>query len=112
MTIRKALTVFTLSAGAAATSLAMASPASAGGIGDFLSPAFGTNCKNHHGARADGAAAHGTGATNGNLVGLPIGSPFNQCGGADSKPDLPISALLDAALSTDVHMDVDPAATG
>ncbi|MGW9448655.1 chaplin family protein [Streptomyces sp. NPDC055632] len=61
-----------------------ASPAWAGGVGDFLSPAFGTSCANHHtGARADGTTTHGTGAANGNLAGLPLGSPLNQCGGAD-----------------------------
>ncbi|GGU61606.1 hypothetical protein GCM10010274_58160 [Streptomyces lavendofoliae] len=64
----------------------MASPAWAGGVGDFLSPAFGTKCTNHHGTHADGMTTSGTGAANGNLAGLPIGSPANQCGGAD-MPD-------------------------
>lgn len=63
------------------------SPAWAGGIGDFLSPAFGTSCANHNtAARAEGTTTQGTGAANGNLAGLPIGSPMNQCGGADLKP--------------------------
>ncbi|MGW0917184.1 hypothetical protein ACWD1Z_36630 [Streptomyces sp. NPDC002784] len=60
------------------------SPAWAGGIGDFLSPAFGTSCANHHTApRADGATTHGIGTATGNIAGLPVGSPLNQCGGAD-----------------------------
>ncbi|MFI1677412.1 chaplin family protein [Streptomyces sp. NPDC020607] len=62
------------------------SPAWAGGIGDFLSPAFGTSCNNHHGARAEGATSHGTGTASANLAGLPVGSPVNQCGGADLSP--------------------------
>lgn len=61
-----------------------AGPASAGGILPIGSPAFGTSCANHHtSAHASGATTHGTGAANGNLAGLPIDSPFNQCGGAD-----------------------------
>ncbi|MBM7167576.1 hypothetical protein JQK87_03945 [Streptomyces sp. G44] len=60
-----------------------ASPAWAGGIGDFLSPAFGNGCTNHHGVSTNGATTHGTGAANGNFAGLPIGGPTNQCGGAD-----------------------------
>ncbi|MCZ0210748.1 chaplin family protein [Streptomyces sp. UMAF16] len=68
--------------------LAPAAPAAAGGIGDFLSPAFGTSCANlHTGAHATGTTSHGTGAANGNLAGLPLGSPLNQCGGAD-LPDI------------------------
>jgi hypothetical protein len=58
-------------------------PASAGGIGDFLSPAFGTSCANHGAPHADGATTHGTGAANGNLAGLPVHDPFNHCGGAE-----------------------------
>ncbi|MGW8064336.1 chaplin family protein [Streptomyces ziwulingensis] len=64
------------------------SPARAGGVGDFLSPASGTSCANHHNAaQADGATTRGTGTATGNLAGLPIGSPLNQCGGAD-MPDV------------------------
>ncbi|MET9323676.1 hypothetical protein ABZX75_26355 [Streptomyces sp. NPDC003038] len=64
--------------------LAVAAPASAGGIGDLLSPAFGTSCANYNvGARANGAATQGTGTANGNLAGLPLGSALNHCGGAD-----------------------------
>ncbi|MFF5426406.1 MULTISPECIES: chaplin family protein [unclassified Streptomyces] len=70
---------------ALATALAPAAPAAAGGIGDVLSPAFATSCVNlHTAARADGATTHGTGTAAGNLAGLPVGSPLNQCGGADA----------------------------
>ncbi|MEV4441925.1 chaplin family protein [Streptomyces sp. NPDC049577] len=65
------------------TGVAAAAPAAAGGIGDFLSPAFGNGCMNQHGTHALGSTTHGTGAGNGNLAGLPIGAPVNQCGGAD-----------------------------
>ncbi|MFD0549908.1 chaplin family protein [Streptomyces rectiviolaceus] len=94
MTMRKTATTFALTATAAGATLATASPVAAGGVGDFLSPAFGTSCTNHHGTRADGATTHGTGAVDGNLAGLPVGSPFNQCGGADMKPDLVVVGLL------------------
>ncbi|MFF3343652.1 hypothetical protein [Streptomyces flavidovirens] len=61
-----------------------AAPAAAGGIGDFLSPAFGTACANlNNGARAHGVTTQGTGIAGGDLAGLPIGSALNQCGGAD-----------------------------
>lgn len=83
MTYSRALTALTLTATAIAGGILAAAPASAGGIGDVLSPAFGTDCANHHGAHADGATTAGTGAANGSLLGLPIGSPLNQCGGAD-----------------------------
>ncbi|MEU2438361.1 chaplin family protein [Streptomyces rubradiris] len=77
------------SAVALGAALGPAAPAWAGGIGDFLSPAFGTACANlHTGARAAGTTTHGTGAANGNLAGLPLGSPLNQCGGADPLPNL------------------------
>ncbi|MFE7647457.1 chaplin family protein [Streptomyces phaeoluteigriseus] len=62
------------------------SPAWAGGVGDFLSPAFGTSCANNHaGALPEGATTHGTGTANGNLAGLPIRSPLNQCGDAPAN---------------------------
>lgn len=71
--------------GVVGASTATAAPAAAGGIGDFLSPAFGTACANHYtGAHAEGVTTHGTGAANGNLAGLPLGSALNQCGGADA----------------------------
>ncbi|MFD7541377.1 chaplin family protein [Streptomyces sp. NPDC059819] len=67
-----------------AGSFLAAEAASAGGVGDFLSPAFGTDCANlHTGAQASGSTTRDTGAGGGNLLGLPIGSPLNQCGGAD-----------------------------
>ncbi|MER6393702.1 hypothetical protein ABT236_35250 [Streptomyces sp. NPDC001523] len=83
----KAATAFVLTAGSVAAALAAASPASAGGVGDFLSPAFSTNCVNHDTVpHAAGATTAGTGAADGNLLGLPLGSPLNQCGGADVTP--------------------------
>ncbi|MFC8226282.1 hypothetical protein [Streptomyces sp. NPDC057287] len=64
--------------------LAAASPAYAGGSGAILSPAFATNCGNHNGGRQPtGSTTAGTGAVNGNLLGAPLGSALNQCGGAD-----------------------------
>ncbi|WP_126882892.1 hypothetical protein [Streptomyces sp. WAC05374] len=86
--IRRKTAVFTTAA-ALGTVVAAAGPASAGGVGDFLSPAFGTSCGNHNtGARIGGTTTHGTGAANGNLAGLPISSALNQCGGADLSPRL------------------------
>lgn len=82
--INRTVTAIGLTAAALGTALAAATTATAGGIGDFLSPAFGTLCANHNtGARASGVTTHGTGAANGNLAGLPLGSAVNQCGGAD-----------------------------
>ncbi|MEV3993615.1 chaplin family protein [Streptomyces sp. NPDC049837] len=72
-----------------AAGLTTASPAAAGGIGDFLSPAFGTLCGNlNNGAHANGTATSATGAAGGNLAGIPIGSPLNQCGGADLNTNI------------------------
>lgn len=86
---RRALTIVGLGTTAIGLSLPIAVPASAGGIGDFLSPAFGTNCANHHTRpHATGTTTAGTGTADGNLLGLPLGSALNQCGGAD-LPDLP-----------------------
>lgn len=85
MTMRKTGIGSVLTVTAAAT-LDTTSPASAGGVGDFLSPAFGAGCANQQtGAHARGTTTHGTGAANSNLAGLPIGSPLNQCGGADAS---------------------------
>ncbi|WP_073224281.1 hypothetical protein [Streptomyces sp. NBRC 110465] len=83
---------------AAGGSLATAAPASAGGVGDFLSPAFGTDCANHRvGTQAAGATTAGTGAANANVLGLPLGSALNQCGGAD----LPVNCdFADSAASS------------
>jgi hypothetical protein len=63
--------------------LANAAPASAGGIGGFLSPAFGTNCANHSTTESTGDTIHGSGAANGLLASVPVSNPSNQCGGAD-----------------------------
>ncbi|MFE9414007.1 chaplin family protein [Streptomyces sp. NPDC006704] len=69
---------------AVGSGLASAAPASAGGIGDFLSPAFGTSCGNlNNGALAAGNTHHSTGTAGGNLARLPLSGPLNQCGGAD-----------------------------
>ncbi|MFD6438144.1 hypothetical protein [Streptomyces venezuelae] len=87
MNSHRALTLLTLTTTAMVGGLAAAGPAFAGGIGDVLSPAFGTNCANHNiGALAAGATTAGTGAADGNLLGLPLGSALNQCGGADLLP--------------------------
>ncbi|MGW0315160.1 hypothetical protein [Streptomyces flavidovirens] len=73
----------------AALAASQAAPAWAGGVGDFLSPAFGTSCANlNGGALASGSTTHGAGPVGGNLLGLPLGSPLNQCGGADLRPPL------------------------
>lgn len=86
---QRAWAVLGIAATAVSSGLASASPASAGGIGDFLSPAFGTSCANlNNGAHAAGNTHHGTGMVGGNLAGLPIGSPLNHCGGADLDPDV------------------------
>jgi hypothetical protein len=78
--------------------LGTAVPASAGGIGDFLSPAFGVSCANlNNGAHASGTTTQGTGAANGNLAGLPLGGALNQCGGADAP-----AAVQDVAESIQV----------
>ncbi|MFJ6669057.1 hypothetical protein [Streptomyces sp. NPDC091383] len=80
---RRALGALALTA-AAGSGLATAAPASAGGVGDLLSPAFGTTCANHRvGGHTTGATTAGTGAANANVLGLPLGSALNQCGGAD-----------------------------
>lgn len=76
-----------LATAALAGGLATAGPAAAGGVGDFLSPAFGTSCANQNtGAHTDGATTHGPGAANSTLAGLPLSSALNQCGGADLDP--------------------------
>ncbi|MEU4800427.1 chaplin family protein [Streptomyces sp. NPDC023327] len=86
---RTAAATILLTTAATGVGVVTAAPASAGGVGDFLSPAFGTSCSNlNNGAHAAGGTTHGTGSADGNLVGLPIGSPFNQCGGADLAPSL------------------------
>ncbi|MEU8499907.1 hypothetical protein AB0C86_24760 [Streptomyces lavendulae] len=55
-----------------------------GGIGDFLSPAFGTDCENHRiGAHATGATTSGSGTVSSNTGKLQLLSALNHCGGAD-----------------------------
>ncbi|MFE9743131.1 hypothetical protein [Streptomyces sp. NPDC006477] len=82
--------------------LITASPASAGGIGDFLSSAFGTACANlNNGAKAHGTTTQGTGTAGGNLAGIPTASALNQCGGADlpsTKMVRPSAGLVVAAV--------------
>ncbi|MGW6062616.1 hypothetical protein [Streptomyces sp. NPDC055189] len=78
-----------LTSAVAGTGMAAAPPASAGGIGDFLSPAFGTSCANHRtGGHMVGRTAYGEGSADSNLLGLPVSSPVNQCGGADLPGEL------------------------
>lgn len=85
--IKQRNTLVGVAAVAVGMTLGTATTASAGGIGDFLSPAFGTACANlNNGAHANGLTRSGTGTAGGNLAGLPIGSPLNQCGGADLLP--------------------------
>ncbi|MFK0181765.1 chaplin family protein [Streptomyces xanthochromogenes] len=73
-----------------------------GGVGDFLSPAFGTDCANlNTGARAAGSTTRGSGTVGGNLLGLPIGSPLNQCGGADT-PGEEVTGILGSASNADI----------
>lgn len=87
MNTRKAMSTAATVAVVVGTGAATAAPAAAGGVGDFLSPAFGTACTNlNHGARATGATTHTTGTAGGNIAGLPLASPLNQCGGADVLP--------------------------
>ncbi|WP_157882438.1 chaplin family protein [Streptomyces silvensis] len=91
MTQRSVRAVLVLAA-ASGTGFAGVAPAAAGGVGDVLSPAFGTSCANRHGAHAVGTATHGSGSGDGNLLGLPVGSPLNQCGGADlPAPDFTVA---------------------
>lgn len=83
MTTRRVLTTLTVT-GIAVGGVFTTTPAFAGGVGDFLSPAFGTSCANHNvGPSNTGSTTAGTGTLTGNLAGLPLGSALNQCGGAD-----------------------------
>ncbi|WP_329438802.1 hypothetical protein OG906_34115 [Streptomyces sp. NBC_01426] len=84
MTIKKMTAAVLLTTATVGAGMVTAVPASAGGVGDFLSPAFGTDCANlNTGAQAAGHTTRGSGAAGGSLLGLPIGTPLNQCGGAD-----------------------------
>ncbi|WP_428935238.1 hypothetical protein [Streptomyces sp. ACT015] len=97
MQTRIALTALTLTIGTAAAGLLSAAPATAGGVGDFLSPAFGTDCANHHTTpRAAGTTTAGTGSADGNLLGLPLGTALNQCGGADAPSIDDITNAMEA----------------
>lgn len=88
-----------MATGIAVGGVSTAAPASAGGIGDFLSPAFGTSCANHNiGSSSVGNTTAGTGTLNGNLAGLPLGSPLNQCGGADAVPYSAATSFLNGNL--------------
>lgn len=76
-----------------------AAPASAGGIGDFLSPAFGVTCANlNNGAAATGPTTHGTGPGGGNIGRLPLSSALNHCGGADLVPNSRHHDFLDVPI--------------
>ncbi|MFH8343543.1 hypothetical protein [Streptomyces sp. NPDC018045] len=66
-----------------AQTLAAAAPASAGGVGAFLSPAFGNRCAQGASPHAAGATAHGAGTGTGLLVGISFGGSVDQCGGTD-----------------------------
>ncbi|WP_030675459.1 hypothetical protein [Streptomyces rimosus] len=83
MTMLRAGTVLGLAAVACAAVLAAAAPASAGGIGAFLAPAFGNSCALQHAPHAEGAITHGTGTGDGSLTAFPFGGSVNQCGGTD-----------------------------
>lgn len=88
MDTRRTVAAVALAAAALSSGLATATPASAGGVGDFLSPAFGDTCVNEHvGAKAVGATTRSTGTGGGTVAGIPIVSPVNQCGGADLPLD-------------------------
>ncbi|WP_350240376.1 chaplin family protein [Streptomyces microflavus] len=105
MTIKRMTVAVLLTAAATGAGVVTAVPASAGGVGDFLSPAFGTDCANlNTGAQAAGHTIRGSGAAGGNLLGLPIGSPLNQCGGADMVGDQPL--LENADPTTQVPVGV------
>lgn len=84
MRSRTVVTVLTLTSAVTAGVLLTSSPVFAGGVGDVLSPAFGTDCANRNvGSRAAGATVSGTGTASSNVLGLPLTSALNQCGGAD-----------------------------
>ncbi|GHB27917.1 hypothetical protein GCM10010331_12870 [Streptomyces xanthochromogenes] len=89
-------------------------PASAGGVGDFLSPAFGTDCANlNTGAQAAGHTTQGSGAAGGNLLGLPIGSPLNHCGGADLPlQQVPVAGAASQALDGEAGVAQTPLPLG
>ncbi|GGP32774.1 hypothetical protein GCM10018980_74050 [Streptomyces capoamus] len=69
----------------------------------IASPAFGTSCVNQGGPAPSGTTAHGTGAANGDLAGLPMADPFNHCGGAElslgGEVDLAASLVAEKAVT-------------
>ncbi len=86
MSTSRIATSLALAAAVLATGFTAAAPASAGGIGDFLSPAFGTSCANHKTHTAPQGRAHtDSGGITGLLAQVPATSPVNQCGGADAS---------------------------
>ncbi|MEU8465774.1 chaplin family protein [Streptomyces sp. NPDC029003] len=100
MTFPRSSTALALTAAALGAGALTATPATAGGIGDFLSPAFGTNCANlQNGAHAAGTTTRGSGGLASNLAALPVNNPLNHCGGADfvgqqGQQGLPIPIAL------------------
>ncbi|WP_256106064.1 chaplin family protein [Streptomyces sp. ODS05-4] len=95
MTSRRFLTTLGVTAAVLGAGLGGAAPATAGGLGDFLSPAFGTSCANlDNGAHADGVTRRATGTVGGNVAGLPLSNPANQCGGADQVVEGFADAML------------------
>ncbi|GGY64251.1 MULTISPECIES: hypothetical protein [Streptomyces] len=100
MSKRTCTTALIIWAAGTTAALGSISPAAAGGVGDFLSPAFDTNCANQRtGADAAGRTTNGTGAANGNLLGLPLGTALNQCGGADTPSITDIQNTMNAVQS-------------
>ncbi|MER7110589.1 hypothetical protein [Streptomyces sp. NPDC000229] len=94
MSTHKAMSTAVVAAAIVGTGVGTAAPAAAGGVGDFLSPAFGTACANlNNGARATGSTTHTTGTAGGNVAGLPLGSALNRCGGADVPAGVEGSAI-------------------
>ncbi|UNO39284.1 hypothetical protein [Streptomyces sp. MST-110588] len=86
--VATAVTPLVGTAGLAAV-LICATPASAGGIGSFLSPAIGTECANPTtDGHAYGGAVLNDGPGSNNLTTMPFASALNQCGGADLVPNL------------------------
>lgn len=106
MNKRRPTAALALTTAALGTGWITATPAAAGGVGAFVSPSFGTTCLNRHQSLAAGDAAASGGSASGNLAGLPFGSPFNQCGGAD-HPDSDVSRDVDPDHDTDVNGDAD-----
>lgn len=86
-----------------------AAPAWAGGIGDILSPAFGTACANQVGATSTGGATSAPSSLSGNALGLPLTGPLNQCGGADLRGGIEVVHVHDVNVH---HIPVSVGAAG